>query len=88
MIQQNAMSQENLALKRDLRTAKLKRSIFIILMIIVPILNFLIFYCYVNFSSILMAFKDADGSLTFENFKLVWNQLFNTPQKEMLLYFL
>lgn len=86
MIQQNAMSQDNLALKRDLRTAKLKRSIFIILMIIVPILNFLIFYCYVNFSSILMAFKDADGLLTFENFKLVWNQLFNTPQKEMLLY--
>ena len=80
------MSQNDMALRRDLRGAKIKRCIFIILMIIVPILNFLIFYCYVNFNSILMAFQNADGSLSFNNFKLVWDQLFNTPQKEMLVY--
>jgi len=50
----------------EIRKSKLKRALFIIAMIIVPLANFFIFYLYVNISSILMAFQDVNGNYTFE----------------------
>lgn len=54
---------------------QLKRTIFIWSMLFIPILNFLVFWLYVNFDSILLAFQNIDYSnggheyWTFGNFK-------------------
>lgn len=47
-------------LKRDKRMLKrsTKRLLFAILMVIVPVVQFLIFYVYVNFNSFILAFQD------------------------------
>lgn len=43
--------------------------LFILFAITVPIANWFIFYVYTNASSILMAFTNATGALSFDNFK-------------------
>lgn len=58
----------------------LSRVIFIISFIIVPTVNFLVFYVYVNFDGILMAFYRWDRGLTnkiwgFENFTQFFDEL-------------
>lgn len=45
-----------------------KRVLFILFAITVPIINWLLFYVYANFSSVAMAFADSDGRLSLENF--------------------
>ena len=62
---------------------KTKRNIFYFAMIFLPMLQFAIFYIYVNFNSIVLAFQHYelnenflfDISFTFENFKTVWDLL-------------
>ena len=70
------------------RKNKIKRAIFIIAMIIVPMANFLVFYLYVNANSILMAFQKStlkgDKKFTLEWFELIIEGLF--VRKDMLLY--
>ncbi len=39
----------------------------------IPFLFFLVFWVYINFNSILLAFQDANGVYTFDNFKTVFN---------------
>ena len=59
----------------------IKRGIFIVGMIIIPLLNFCIFYVGVNFNSILMAFqilKDGKMVYSFKNFELIWKELIRT----------
>ncbi len=46
--------------------------LFNYILIGVPFLFFLVFWLYVNLDSILMAFKDANGAFTFDNFKTVY----------------
>ncbi len=41
----------------------------------IPFLFFLVFWVYINFSSILMAFQDANGAFTLDNFKDVFKYL-------------
>ena len=49
---------------------------FIYLFIAFPVIQFLIFWVYVNFSSIMFAFQDAEtGKLTFGNMALVFDAL-------------
>ncbi len=58
-----------------------RRILFILSFIIVPTINFLVFYVYVNLSSFVMAFyKTVDGNIvwTFENFSKVFKELSNT----------
>lgn len=54
-----------------------KKSIFVFLMLIVPIIHFLIFYVYANFSSIMLAFQrlDQNGNyyFTWDNFIQVFD---------------
>ena len=84
--------QKSAIIKNDtdvyVRKSKLKRAIFIIAMIFVPIAHFLLFYVYVNASSILMAFQKStlkgDKILTLEWFNLIIEGLF--VRKDMLLY--
>lgn len=52
-----------------------ERILFIICCITLPILQWLIFYVYVNFSSVLMAFKDADGMWSFSNFTRFFEEM-------------
>ena len=65
-------------------TRKTKRLIFYILMVALPFAQFLLFYVYVHFNSIMMAFRletvDHTGKVTAtftfsENFKAVWSWL-------------
>lgn len=48
---------------------------FMASMFAVPVLNFIIFYFYVNIDSILLSFQKFDGSFTLENFKWVFEEL-------------
>ena len=41
---------------------------FILFGITLPIINWLVFYVYTNFSSIAMAFRNGEGMLSFDNF--------------------
>ena len=50
---------------------------FLVFCLAIPILNFLIFYVYVNFSSITMAFTDKNGEVSFSNFIRFWNEIQN-----------
>ena len=65
------------------------RTIFIISFIIVPTVNFLIFYVYVNFSSFAMAFSVAkDGQLvaSLDNFKRFFEE-FSNPVSDIRIAF-
>lgn len=46
---------------------------FAYLIVLFPVLQFLIFWVYVNLSSIGLAFQDNLGAFTFANFKMVYN---------------
>lgn len=46
---------------------------FVYLLIAVPVLHFLVFWVYVNSSSIAMAFLNTKGDFTFNNFKTVFD---------------
>lgn len=46
--------------------------LFVYLLILFPVVQFLIFWVYVNFSSILLAFQDNTGAFTLGNFKMVF----------------
>lgn len=53
------------------KSINVKRTAFIIAMIIIPLTHFLIFYLYVNFNSIIMAFQKYEGNnpvFTLEHF--------------------
>ncbi len=47
--------------------------LFCYVMVGLPFLFFLVFWVYINFSSISLAFQDANGNFTFENFKTVFD---------------
>ncbi len=81
------------ARKRTMTRSK-KRLIFYILMMIVPILQFVLFYGYVNFNSILMAFRTYVPDkgfefVWFENFKTAFSILFedwSRIENSLILY--
>ena len=72
----------------EIRKNKIKRVIFIVAMIIVPMLNFIVFYVYVNFNSILMSFQTISNTgetkYTLDWFKLVIDAIF--VRNDMLVY--
>lgn len=71
----------NLALLAGKRRRTIKRAIFIAAMLTLPVIHFLIFYVYINFSSIFIAFKRYNYSLNREvwcglaNFERVFEEL-------------
>lgn len=68
-------------LKLGRRHRRVKRTVFIVGMLALPVLHFLIYYVYINFSSFFMAFKKYNYSLNDEvwcgvdNFKRVFREL-------------
>lgn len=66
------MKSENFQMKRKLND---KATIgFLFSMLVVPILNFLIFWVYVNYRSIMYAFELPSGEFTWINFEWVFNE--------------
>lgn len=45
-----------------------KELIFVLLMVALPVIQFGVFWLYVNFNSIIMGFQDAEGSFTLAHF--------------------
>ena len=58
------------------------RVLFILFCITVPIANWLIFYVYVNFSSILMAFTNSSGAFSLDNFVRLFKE-FRMPTSQI-----
>ncbi len=54
--------------------------LFIYLLIAAPVLQFAIFWFYVNLSSFSLAFKSPTGQFTWDNFKQVWYGMTNPDQ--------
>lgn len=53
------------------------RIAFILFCILIPLVNFGIFYVYTNFSSFTMAFTNNKGQFSFDNFVRFWNEMIN-----------
>lgn len=69
-----------MALTASLNTKKVKKAVFVGAMTAPAIIGFLVFYVYVNFDSIIMAFQVNDhGNLHFglDNFKFFFNEISN-----------
>ncbi len=62
---QRVMSRYSRAQKNDMP--------FAYMVIAIPVLHFIVFWFYVNFSSFVLAFQDYNGNFTFNNFKDVYN---------------
>ncbi len=65
----------------------LQKNLFIISLIIVPLLQFIIFYIYVNFNSFVMAFQTVKNGKTifsFENFESLFAELGNETSTAMI----
>lgn len=60
------------------------RILFILFAVVVPVVQWLIFYVYANFSSILMAFTNSDGQISFDNFTRLFEE-FRIPSSELRL---
>lgn len=48
---------------------------FLIAIMALPVINWLIFWLYININSILLAFQNRTGAWTLSNFKEVWISL-------------
>ena len=73
--------------KNSFHSRKVQRGIFIGLMLSVALIQFAIFWVYVNFDSILMAFRlnTKDGIIwTFKNFERFFRE-YKIPEKELAL---
>lgn len=67
---------KGLRLRTETKKNKRKEILFLFAMLAVPVANWLLFWLYVNFSSILLAFQDArTGGFTFNNFVTFWDNL-------------
>ena len=59
-------------IKNNYSRLERKDFLFAYLVVLFPVLQFLIFWVYVNFSSILFAFQDNFGNFTLVNFEMVY----------------
>ena len=70
-----------------------EKTLFLSVMLVIPIVHFLVFYLYINFSSFALAFKNAQGSFTLDNFQYFFKELtaadgsVGLALKNTLLYF-
>lgn len=81
-------SENFLPKKTSLLSRDKRRLIFYILILVLPLAQFALFYIYVNFNSIIMAFQEYSGggeagyqtAFTFNNFKAVFDLLGERPE--------
>lgn len=60
------------------------RLAFIICGIAIPVVQWLVFYVYANFSAVIMAFQDSQGNLSLINFQRVFKE-FTLPTSEIFV---
>lgn len=70
---------QNIKFLNNKKSKKFKRTLFIVLMLAFPVSQFLVFWVYANFNSILMAFQDYSGfnavGFTLSNFERFFKEL-------------
>lgn len=81
--------------KKKLASLESQRKLFYVLMFALPSLQFLVFYIYVNFNSILFAFQKYTPNLEglgyqvafagFDNFKTAWNKIMSADGWDMIV---
>lgn len=80
----SADSQREPPKRKPFRSMNSKRRgelIFLTCMLVLPIVQWLIFWLYVNVQSIALAFQDPHGAFTFSNFSAFWDELTATTGK-------
>lgn len=68
------MQTKSVAKKKGIKAGQ---SVFLIAILAIPTVSWLIFWLYVNMSSIVMAFLNQEGQLDFINFEMFWMSLKN-----------
>lgn len=63
-----------------------EKVILILFCITIPVVQWLIFYVYVNIDSIFMAFRDSNGAASLENFKRFFTEL-SSPSSDIRIAF-
>ena len=58
-----------------------RQTLFLFCMLALPLLQWLIFWLYVNVQSIVLAFQDPQGAFTFANFASFFDELTVTTGK-------
>ncbi len=48
---------------------------FCYLLLLIPVAQFAVFWVYVNFDSVMMAFQDGFGNYTLDNFRSIWQAI-------------
>lgn len=64
---------------KSVNSYKRNQTLFVWGWLAVPVISWLLFYWYVNFSSFVGAFKDVSGNWSFDNFAEVWESIFYPP---------
>ena len=59
---------------RTLNKRNKKLIFFILFACAVPVINWFVFYVYPNASSVVMAFQNSEGKLSFVNFQRLWTE--------------
>ena len=62
-----------------------KTIFFIVALLAIPVIHWIIFWLFINFQSIILAFQDPlTGKFTFDNFKIFWGDLTNPTSTNVL----
>ena len=67
-----------MVMKEIIHTRKFRKKMFVASVLVLPIINFLVFWLYVNFDSFLLAFKtikDGNEVFSLDQFRLIWESL-------------
>ena len=70
------MRLNDLALLKEKKRAARRKYAFVWLMLLFPLIQFAIFFVYVNFSSILLSFQNSMGEFSLINYKNFFQELF------------
>lgn len=76
------MPKNNALMAKKKKPANKIRVLFILFCITIPILNWLVFYVYTNFSAFFMAFMNKDGVWSLDNFVRFFNE-FSLPTSQI-----
>ena len=66
----------DLALSKEKNRAKRHKYVFVWAMLFLPLLQFAVFFLYVNFSSIILSFQNSMGQFSLINYKTFFQELF------------
>ncbi len=73
--------------KRQAKDTRIKKYLFIIGMLLIPAINWLVFWLYVNIQSFVLAFQDPrTGIFTLENFKEIWKLIIMPANDEVSIF--